>query len=160
MPAVDASATAPISPDTAGETPETDSELAARLRLSVMRLGRLLRNQVGDDVTASQISALSSLARRGTLTVGELSVVERVKPPTMTRVVASLEELGLVTRTADDLDRRVAHVAATPEGLALLTRSRQRKDAFLASRLATLAEADRDGLRRAADLMERLVDGA
>lgn len=138
--------------------PESDAEVAARLRLAVMRLARLLRGHIGDDVTASQLSALSSLERSGPLTLGELSSVERVKPPTMTRVVASLEELGLVSRTVDDLDRRVARVEATAAGRDLLARSRSRKDAFLAARLRTLSSEDRAALSDAADALERLLE--
>lgn len=137
---------------------EGDAELAARLRLAVMRLARLLRSESGDDVTASQLSALSSLERRGPLTLGELSAVERVKPPTLTRVVASLEELGLVTRTVDDFDRRVARVEATAAGRELLARARSRKDAFLAARLRALSEQDRVALGGAADALERLLE--
>lgn len=138
--------------------PEGDAELAARLRLAVMRLARLLRSESGDDVTASQLSALSSLERRGPLTLGELSAVERVKPPTLTRVVASLEELGLVTRTVDDFDRRVARVEATAAGRQLLARARSRKDAFLAARLRALSDRDRVALGAAADALERLLE--
>lgn len=146
--------------DATAASPETDSELAARLRLAVMRLARLLRSHAGDDVTSSQLSVLSSLERRGELTLSELSAVERVKPPTMTRLVASLEEVGLVSRTVDDLDRRVARIAATPAGRELLTRSRSRKDAFLAERLGSLSDDDRAALRHAADALENLLDGA
>lgn len=144
-------------PDSPAPPVETDAELAARLRLAVMRLARVLRSQAGDDVTASQLSVLSTLERRGDATLGELSGVERVKPPTMTRVVASLEELGLVSRTGDPADRRVARVAITAAGRALLRRSRTRKDAYLAARLRALDAGDRAALAGAADALERLL---
>ena len=138
---------------------ESDGELAARLRLSVTRLARRLRTTAGDDATASQLSALSSLGRRGPLTLGELSSVERVRPPTMTRIVASLEEAALVERSIDPADRRVARVALTDQGRDLLERSRVRKDAYLADRLRQLPEDERAALCRAADALERLLDG-
>jgi DNA-binding MarR family transcriptional regulator len=139
---------------------ESDDELAARLRLSVTRLARRLRATAGDDVTASQLSALSSIACRGPLTLGELSAVERVRPPTMTRIVASLEETGLVLRSVDQLDRRVARVDLTPEGHRLLDASRVRKDAYLAERLGQLEPPERAALGRAADALDRLLEGA
>ena len=142
----------------AGVTSETDDELAARLRLSVTRLARRLRIQTDDGATASQLSALSSLARRGPLTLGELSAVERVKPPTMTRIVASLEEARLVYRTVDPADRRVARVELTDAGRQLLDRSRLRKDAYLAARLRRLSAQDRASLCRAADALDHLLD--
>src|SRR5918999_109825 len=96
--------------------PTAQAELASRLRLVVARLARRLRRETESDVSPSQISALSSIARLGPLTLGELSAAEGVRPPTMTRVVACLEEAGLVSRTVDPADRRVAHVAATGDG--------------------------------------------
>jgi DNA-binding MarR family transcriptional regulator len=73
-------------------------------------------------------------------------------------VVASLEDLGLVTRTVDPDDRRVAHVATTLQGDDFLEASRHRKDAFLAARLRALSADDRAVLERAAELLERLVE--
>jgi DNA-binding MarR family transcriptional regulator len=147
-------------PATAGRPqPRTsDAELAARLRLAVSRLARRLRRETGGEVTASQLSALHTLARLGPLTLGDLSVAEGVRPPTLTRVVASLEDLGLVTRTVDPDDRRVAHVATTVQGDDFLEASRHRKDAFLAARLRALSADDRAVLERAAELLERLVE--
>lgn len=135
----------------------SEAELAARLRLSVSRLARRLRRESVSDVTASQLSALYTIARLGPLTVGDLSGAEGVRPPTMTRVVASLEQLGLATRTVDPADRRVAHVAVTARGLQLLEASRRRKDAFLAYRLRALTAEERAVLDRASELLERLA---
>ena len=149
-----------MAPPTAATAPESDAEVAARLRLSVMRVARLLRSHGGDEVSPSQLSALSTLDQRGPATLGELSATERVKPPTMTRIVSSLEELALVARTADPLDRRVARVAITDAGQELLARTRTSKDAYLADRLATLPDADRAALARAADALDRLLDGS
>src|SRR5919202_2543894 len=109
----------------------TEAELASRLRLAVTRLGRRLRGQLPGDVTPSQLSALASIGRLGPVTLGELSTIERVKPPTMTRIVGALEELGLVARSVDPSDRRVARVTTTMEGRRFIDRSRRTKDAYL-----------------------------
>ncbi len=135
----------------------SEAELAARLRLAVSRLARRLRRESASDVTASQLSALYTVARLGPLTLGDLSAAEGVRPPTMTRVVASLEQLGLVARTVDPSDRRVARVALTALGDDLLEASRHRKDAFLASRLRALGSDEREVLEKAAELLERLA---
>lgn len=142
----------------ASPAPTSEAELASRLRLVVARLARRLRRETEGDVSPSQISALSSIARLGPLTLGELSAAEAVRPPTMTRVVACLEEAGLVSRTVDPADRRVAHVAVTPKGDRWLERNRGRKDAFLASRLAALDPDDRATLTRAVALLEGLAE--
>lgn len=136
-----------------------DAELASRLRLSVTRLARRLRIQLQGSLSPSQLAALSSVDHLGPLTLGELSAVERVKPPTMTRIVAALEEQGLISRTVDPRDRRVTRVEATAEGRRFVRESRQRKDAYLAERLRDLDPDDRAAIARAAEVLERLVEG-
>ncbi len=136
----------------------TTAELAGRLRLVVTRLGRRLRRHAGGDLTPSQASALSTLEHHGPMTFGELSTHENVRPPTMTKIVAALEELGLVSRTVDPSDRRVARVEATAEGRRFLDHSRRQKDAYLAQHLGGLDPADKDVLERAAAVLERLLE--
>jgi DNA-binding MarR family transcriptional regulator len=138
--------------------PSSDAELAARLRLVVARLARRLRRETEGAASPSQLSALSSIARLGPLTLGELSAAEGVQPPTMTRVVSCLEDQGLVTRAVDPADRRVARVTTTAAGEGFLERSRHRKDAFLAARLRALGDDDRAAVARAAEVLERLLE--
>jgi DNA-binding MarR family transcriptional regulator len=136
----------------------TEAELASRLRLSVTRLARRLRTALPGELSPSQLATLATVERQGPLTLGELSSAERVKPPTVTKIVACLEEQGLVSRTVDRSDRRVARVEATPAGLRFLEESRQRKDAYLAERLHALAPDDRAALERAAEVLERILE--
>lgn len=135
-----------------------DRELVVQLRLAVMRLARRLRQQTEGEITASQLSALASLNRLGPLTLGALAAVERVRPPTMTRIVGHLESAGLVVRRPAPGDRRSAQVELSPAGRELLDRSRTRKDAYLAERLAALAPAEVAVLRQAAAALERLLE--
>lgn len=142
------------------DEPITDAtELASRLRLSVTRLARRLRQEAEPGITPSMLIALSSIDRAGEMTIGELCAVEQVQPPTMTRIVAALVEAGLVTRELDPDDRRVARVRATREGAKLLQRSRKRKEAYLARRLRGLDPSELVVLGEAADILERLVAG-
>src|ERR1700680_4793725 len=85
--------------------PEADA--AARLRLALLRLSRRLRQQVAGGVTSSQVSALATVERLGTPTLGELASSEQVQPPSMTKIVVGLETAGLVARQEDDSDGRV-----------------------------------------------------
>jgi DNA-binding MarR family transcriptional regulator len=132
--------------------------LASRLRLAVMRLSRRLRQQTPDAITPSQISALSVIEGSGPLTLGELAGLERVQPPTITRTVAALEELGLVLREVDASDRRVARVSIAPNGRKLLERSRSRKNVYLAQRLRGLSHEDLEVIERAATLLEGMAE--
>ena len=139
---------------------ETDPELAARLRLAVMRLSRRLRQQVADGATSTQVSALATVERLGTPTLGELATSEKVRPPSMTRIVVGLEEAGLVSRRVDDDDRRVARVMLTAEGRRVLQRSRSLRTAFLARRLRRLSTPEREALGELVRLLELLVEEA
>jgi DNA-binding MarR family transcriptional regulator len=134
------------------------SELASQLRFAVMRLSRRLRQHAPEDITPSQLSALSVIVRAERMTLSQLAVAERVQPPTVTRVVDSLERKGLATRVPSDEDRRVAFVKATPAGRALVETIRRRRDAYLARRLRTFSADDRALLERAASLLERLIE--
>lgn len=137
-----------------------DATQVARLRLVVMRLARRLRQQAEGDVTASLLSALSSVERLGPLTLGELASVEQVQPPSMTKIVTRLEELSFVTREVDARDRRVARVQVSDEGRRYVARSRTRKNAYLAERLRRFDPEERALLERALPLLERLVEEA
>jgi DNA-binding MarR family transcriptional regulator len=142
-------ATAPVGGDVGA--------MAAHLRITATRLARLLRRQGDTGLSPSQLSALTSIERHGPLTLGDLAEHERVAPPSITRVVAKLEELGLVTRQTDPDDRRVARVSATDAGHALLAHVRQRKDVWLAARLADLDDHQRVRLAAALDVLDELT---
>jgi DNA-binding MarR family transcriptional regulator len=131
--------------------------LPSQLRLAVLRLSRRLRQQAVGDVTASQLSALYAIAKSGELSLGELAAIERVAPPSMTRIAARLEERGLVDRRVDATDRRVARVAVTEAGQAILDETRTRRDAYLAARVGSLTVEEQELLVRALPILERLA---
>jgi DNA-binding MarR family transcriptional regulator len=136
----------------------SSTELASQLRFAVMRLSRRLRQHAPEDITPSQLSALSVIVRDGRLTLSQLAEAERVQPPTITRVVDSLEHKGLAVRIQSADDRRFAFVEPTAEGRALVDTIRKRRDAYLARRLRTFSPEDRALLERAAGLLERLIE--
>ncbi len=133
-----------------------EAEIASRLRLAVTRLHRRLRQQTGGGLTPSQASALASLAQLGSPTLGALAARESVQPPSMTRVVVALEEMGYVTRVVDPADRRVARVTLTASGKRVLDHNRSLKNAFLAQQLLRLSPEERRSLRDLTVLLERL----
>ncbi len=136
------------------------SEVADRLGMAITRLARLLRQQAVDDLTPTMRAAVGTIAREGPLTLGELAAVEQVAPPTVTKVVAKLEDRGLVEREADPTDRRVARVVLSDLGEKWLEADRRRRHAWLADRIDKLDAAERDRLVRAVDAIESLIGGA
>src|SRR5829696_7306902 len=133
-------------------------DLASRLRLDISRMARRLRQEAGAELSPSQTAALATIERHGPLTPSELAGRERVQRPTVTRVLARLEEAGLVDRAADPQDRRSCLVSISGAGSELLQALRDRKDAFLAQRIDALEPADREALDRAAATLEPMLE--
>lgn len=137
---------------------ETVAGLAEGLRPAVMRLARRLR-QMRDDtlgLTPSQLSAMGVLLSSGDQLMGELAVAEKVAPPSMTRVVNTLEERELVARRPDPRDRRQCLVALTDSGRQVLLANRRRRSEWLAQRIDELSPDDQEVLRRAVGVLERI----
>ena len=134
------------------------NDAAHELRLTIMKLARLLRSQKAEgDVTDGQRSVLFSLDETGPVSLSALSTRERVTPPSMNRTVGALVELGLVTReTAIDDARRVT-IAITDAGLRFVRETRRRRDAWFSSRLATLTPEERGILEAAAPILKELA---
>jgi DNA-binding MarR family transcriptional regulator len=138
----------------------SQTALASSLRLAVMRLARRMRSERADtSLTLTQLATLATLERRGPLTPRELAAAERVQPPSMTRIAASLEAAGLVTRTDHPTDGRQVLLAVAPTGVALLREDRRRREAWLAQQLRQLEPEDLDVLRRATAVLDRLAGG-
>lgn len=135
------------------------SELAADLQVAVMRLARRLRAEKADHaLTLTQTSVLATLLRHGPMTPGELAQHERVRPPSMTRTVASLSDAGLVSRTPDPDDGRQVIVDVTPRARELVSADRARRRAWLAARLAELDPAERAVLAEASSILARVAE--
>jgi DNA-binding MarR family transcriptional regulator len=135
-------------------------ELANSLRPTVARLARRLRQQDHTGLGATITAALSSIAKHGGPTHGELAAMEQVAPPTITAIVGKMEALGLVTREIDSSDRRVTRIRITPAGVDQLDEVRNRRTSWLASRVSSLSDDERKRLADAVDVLAKLVEGA
>ncbi|MEU9891513.1 MarR family transcriptional regulator [Sphaerisporangium sp. NPDC051017] len=137
--------------------PRSDAELASALRVSLARLTRRLRRQAGaNTLTPTQLATLAAVERHSAITPGELAELEKMQPPSMTRVIAALEERELLARTPHPTDRRQVTVSVTEAGRGLLKEERRRKEAWLAKRLEELTPEERATLRAAAPILEKL----
>ena len=141
----------------------SDAGLASALRISVSRLARRLRVERAthgapalSELSDTQLGALATLERHGAMTPGELAEHEKVQPPSMTRVIAVLEQRSLVTRAAHATDKRQVMLTVTDEGRELVHQSRRLREAWLARRLRELTPAERAKLRAAAPILEKL----
>lgn len=140
---------------TSGMTPE---DVATEVQDGITRLNRRLRQvRPLGELTQSQLSTLATFGIHGPMTPTELAEVERVQPPTMTKIVAKLEAKGLVQRAPHPTDRRQTILSATEAGREALAEQRRVKDAWLTRRLAALSAADRETLHAAVEIFRRIA---
>jgi DNA-binding MarR family transcriptional regulator len=139
------------------QAPPATRVVADRLHSAAIHLLRRLRvEDKAIGLSGPRASALSVIVFRGPIAMGALADAEQVRPPTITRLVASLERAGLVRRLADRSDGRVQLVEATAAGRRLLQKGRARRVERLTGGIAQLTVEEQQLLGRAAELMERL----
>jgi DNA-binding MarR family transcriptional regulator len=125
--------------------------------LAIHLLRKLRREDESSGLNAPRLSALSVIVFGGPVTLGDLAAAEQVRPPTMTRIVNALEELGLVTKTKSASDARSTYLSATPTGKRLLMEGRERRVRALANQIGNLDAKDREALQRAAEILKSVV---
>jgi DNA-binding MarR family transcriptional regulator len=132
-------------------------DAANRLHSASIHLLRAVRS--GDRASGigpAQLSALSVLVFGGDRSLSELADAEQVRPPTMSRIVASLERTGLARRRKTS-DRRQISLAATPKGIRLLRQAQKRRIEVLANALSSLPPEDIQRISQLAELAERAI---
>jgi DNA-binding MarR family transcriptional regulator len=139
----------------------SDVGLAAALRISVNRLSRRLRAEraahgLQPELSDTQFAALAVLETHAEMTPGELAEHEKVQPPSMTRVIAALEERGLLMRAPHQTDKRQVLLTVTDQGRDLVHQARRLREAWLARRLRELSPEEQATLRAAAPILEKL----
>jgi DNA-binding MarR family transcriptional regulator len=146
-------------PDATRQSPNHADEVAD-LRRGTMHLARRLRVARGPGaLNSSKLSLLSHLARHGPMTPGQLASAESLRPQSLTRLLAELEDEGNVVRHPDQSDRRQSLITVTGPGLDAMARDVATRDAWLAGAMTGLTQAERDILAVAGRLMELLADG-
>jgi DNA-binding MarR family transcriptional regulator len=134
------------------------ASVANRLHSAAIHLLRRARRvDTESQLPAPQLSALSVIVYAGPITLGALAAAEQVRPPTMTRLVAAMEEAALVRREPDGVDRRVVRISATVKGRRLLEAGRDRRIGAIAADLTQLSAADLRAVERALDAIERVA---
>jgi DNA-binding MarR family transcriptional regulator len=130
--------------------------LAGELRIAIGRLSRRLRAHSNSGLSLTQFAALAAVDRHGSMTPRALADHERVQPPSMTRVVAALEEQRLLARQPHPTDGRQVLLTVTERGRELLRETRERKQVWLSERMAELTPDERTVLEQAAPILEKL----
>ncbi len=127
------------------------------MRTVIGRINRGLRQAGGHtDFSPSQLEVFGTIARRGDLRMSELAEREGINPTLLSRIVAKLEEAGLVTRTPDPDDRRVWHVSPTDHGRSMYVQIRDERTDTLDMAIAELSPSERKALAAALPALETL----
>jgi len=125
--------------------------------VAIHLLRRLRREDDSSGLNAPRLSALSVIVFGGPITLGDLAAAEQVRPPTMTRLVNALEELGLVTKQKSSHDGRSVILLATASGRQLLMAGRQRRVRALASQVELLSPLQQEILQSAAQILQDVI---
>ena len=136
--------------------PRVGSDDAEALRVAFARLHRQLRLRMGRELTPSQSSALARIELAGPLRLGELAELEGTSAASMSKIVGSLEELGLVQRHPDATDARANLLELSQRGGTLLAKLRARGSAALQAAIDQLEPEHRAALRRAIPVLEQI----
>jgi DNA-binding MarR family transcriptional regulator len=139
----------------------TANDLANRLHsVAIHLLRRVRKEDAATALSPARLSALSVIGFAGPRTMGELAAAELVSVPTMSRIVAALEQDGFVRRESDARDARLARLHVTDTGARILREGRARRTAQLDALLRQLTPAEREAVEQATAALERLLGGA
>lgn len=138
-------------------THNVEASDVAALSQSIHRLSRRLRKRAQLPLTASLLSALTTVHNHGQLRLGELARLEQIGKSTMTRLVSKLEEAGYISRWVDPNDGRGYLVDLTDHGSTVLQAAASRQHEYLARQLGALDESDRQALVTAIPTLEKLL---
>ncbi|GAA0552157.1 MarR family transcriptional regulator [Paractinoplanes ferrugineus] len=141
------------------EPPASAIIAAHQVRTVFGRLRRRLREVANlGDLTPSQTSVLSRLAKDGPATASTLAALERIRPQSMAALVAAIAGRGLIARTPDPADGRRQRISLTEAGQELIEGYRREREEWLATELAhNFTEDDRQTIIAAMALLDRLA---
>ncbi|MPV48571.1 MULTISPECIES: MarR family winged helix-turn-helix transcriptional regulator [unclassified Pseudactinotalea] len=136
----------------------TEPPLATRLRITLLRTSRRLRNESAGTLPEGHLSVLSALFTHGALSPGELAEREHVRPPSMTRTLQHLEGEGYLERATHPTDGRQVVISLSPAGEEYIRETRRRRDQWLQRRLASLTRDQRAILAQAESILREVID--
>jgi DNA-binding MarR family transcriptional regulator len=131
-------------------------EEATGLRVAIVRIQRQLRASSSSDITPSQSSALARIEQDGPLRLGALAELEGTTAATMSRVIDSLSDSGLIERVPDPHDGRASLVRLSAEGGVLIDELRASYTEVLRAALSELTAEERMVVRQSIPVLARL----
>jgi DNA-binding MarR family transcriptional regulator len=137
--------------------PTQTGTVAWRLRMALMRIGRTLRVHSGTALTPTQLSSLATVEEFGPLRISSLALRESMGASAATRIVASLEEEGLLERKEDPEDKRASLIDLSDVGRAVLSQLWDERTLGMNERLERLSAKERAAVEAALPALEKLA---
>jgi DNA-binding MarR family transcriptional regulator len=138
-----------------------NSELASSLRDIVSRMHKRLRREVKsvDNLSLTEVTTLSYLYTNGSMFPSELAEVTMVKAQSMSQIITHLEELGIITKTPSDTDKRKVAISLTDFGKQMVEQTRYERDEWMDDAIEkNLSATEKKTLLEAVALMNKLTD--
>lgn len=134
------------------------SDIVAVLHSVFGKLSRQMRDMdLPFGLTPERLNTLASIEAHGPISIKMLAAMEKVRSATMSKMISSLEEDGLVKRQADKTDKRGVLVSTTDKGRRLYLRANQHCLNQLGDALAKLEPEQLGMLRELASALEQLT---
>jgi DNA-binding MarR family transcriptional regulator len=140
--------------------PDWVQSLAADLLAVAVRIDRIAKQRIRMPVSYAQARRLALIERHGGARISQIAALDYCSVPTTITHVGRLVEAGLVSRTVDPDDARAVLVRITPKGAATLRQVRVDYGVAINSDLNRLSVADRQTLKDAVRVLQRLLEDA
>ena len=138
-----------------------ENELASRLRISMSRLVKVIRNEVKHDelLSLTERSTLTMVYQYSEILPSELAFMEKVTSQSMSQIINKLLKLGFVKKTSSKKDKRKVIITISPSGKKLIDKKRQEKQEWLAKAIfEKTTQKEKEVLVHAIKIIEKLVD--
>ncbi|TKK76039.1 MarR family transcriptional regulator [Kribbella jiaozuonensis] len=137
--------------------------LAEDLLAAIGLVRRRLRRSAGrplalSTLTGSQAELIRLVRRNPGISVAEAAAELGLVPNTVSTLVGQLTERGMLLRTSDESDRRIARLTLTEPAREQVEAWRDRRAALVNEALDGLGPADRDALRAALPILGVLAE--
>lgn len=111
----------------------------------------------GHGLSLTELSVLHRLETEGPASTADLARAESVRPQSMGATIAALDARGFIERKPHATDGRQFKIAITSKGLAIRNAARTAKRTWFAEAMAQLDDDERETLRRATVIIQRLA---
>jgi DNA-binding MarR family transcriptional regulator len=138
-----------------------DNELASRLRMSITRLVKVIRNEVRHDevLSLTERSTLLMVCQYSKMLPSELAAKEKVTSQSMSQIIRKLELNGYIEKTPSTEDKRKVIITITSKGKEFIELKKNKSHEWLEKAISEkTSEAEKKILLSAITILTKLVE--